>query len=187
VAELVARPAWAGIDLPTTSGGVTLAAAPEAPMLSLAPFRGRAAAVGDLLGAALPEAGRTARLDDASELIWAGLDLWLLRGPRATPDLAARLADVAAVTDQSDGWTALALTGAGAAAVLARLVPIDLAPAAFPPGAVARTELRHMMCVILAREDGVELFVMRSFTESAAHEIATAMRAVAARAQLGAH
>lgn len=184
MADLAPRPALAGLHLPQIAGGVALAAAAEAPMLSIAPFRGRAAALAGPLGAAPPDPGRLVALDDGSELIWAGLDLWLLRGPAATPALAERLADLAAVTDQSDGWTALALTGTGAAAVLARLAPLDLAAAAFPPGSAARTELRHMMCAILAREGGFELLVMRSFTETAAREIAHAMRAVAARTAL---
>ncbi len=90
------------------------------------------------------------------------------------------------MTDQSDGWTGLILTGAGAADVLARLVPLDLAPDAFPPGATARTELRHIMCALTALDGGgYEILVMRSFTGSAVHEIETAMRAVAARRLIG--
>ena len=41
-----------------------------------------------------------------------------------------------------------------------------------------------MMCLILGREDGFDLFVMRSFAETAVREIDHAMRAVAARAQV---
>ncbi len=185
MADLAPRPAWAGLDLPMAFGGVTLAAAPEAAMLDIAPFRGRAAQVGAILGAPLPPPGRTATLADGARLIWAGLDHWLLRGPCATAETAARLEAHAAVTRQSDGWTALALGGGGAAEVLARLVPLDLAAAVFPPGAAARTELRHMMCLILAREHGFEILVLRSFTVSAVHEIGIAMRSVAARARLG--
>lgn len=184
MADLAPRPALAGLDLPLTFGGVTLAAGEDAPMLSLAPFRGRAGAVAEALGAALPGPGRAAALGAGSRLIWAGLDLWLLRGADATPALASRLAEDAAVTDQTDGWAALRLVGAGAPEVLARLVPIDLAPAAFPPDAVARTGLRHIACVLIAASDGCDVLVTRSLAASAAHEIETAMRAVAARAAL---
>lgn len=184
MADLAPRPAAPGLEAPLVAGGVTLAAVPEAPMLSIAPFRGRKPALAEVLGAELPDPGGFRRLEDGAELIWAGLDLWLLRGLRATPDLAGRLANLAAVTDQSDGWTALALSGPGAADALARLVPLDLAPAGFPSGSAARTELRHMACLILARADGFELLVMRSFAASAIHEIAVAMRSVAARALL---
>lgn len=180
--ELSPRAAWAGLDLPLAVGGVTLTALPEAPMVSVAPFRGRSGAVADALGAPLPEAGRIAALTDGSRVLWSGLDQWFLRGPAG--DVEGLLAGLAAVTDQSDGWTALALVGPGAAEVLARLVPVDLDPAAFQPGAVARTQLRHMMCVLIAVEDGFEILVMRSFTRTAVHDIAAAMRAVAARAQL---
>jgi len=184
VADLAPRPAWAGLDLPAIFGGVTLAAPPETPMRSIAPYRNRAAALDEALGAPLPEPGRSVELADGLRLIWAGLDLWFLRGPGATAEFAERIASHAAVTDQSDGWTALALTGTGAADVLARLVPLDLDPAAFPPGAAARTELRHIACLIRAMDGGFELLVMRSFTATAVHEIAAAMRAVAARAEL---
>ena len=43
------------------------------------------------------------------------------------------------MTDQSDGWTVLALSGAAAVDVLARLVPVDLRLAAFPVGGALRT------------------------------------------------
>lgn len=185
MAELAPRSALAGFDPPLTVGAATLAAGADAPMLSIAPFRGKAAAAAEALGVDLPAPGGSAPFDDGSALVWAGLDLWFLRGPGATPGLARRLTGRAAVTDQSDGWVALSLTGADAAEALARLVPIDLSPAAFPAGAAARTELRHMMCLILARDGGFDLLVMRSFAETAAHEIAHAMRAVAARATLG--
>lgn len=184
MADLAPRPAWAGLELPLFVGGVTLAAAVDMPMVSIAPLRGRAGAVAEALGAPLPEPGRTAVLRDGHELIWAGLDLWFLRGPGAVSRIAGPLAEVAALTDQSDAWSALILDGARAREVLARLVPIDLARAAFPSGSVARTELRHMMCMMIARERGFEALIMRSFVTSAVHEIATAMRGVAARAQL---
>ena len=76
------------------------------------------------------------------------------------------------------------LTGPAAAEVLARLVPIDLDPAAFPPGRVARTMLGHMMAVLIATPDGYDILVMRSFTDTAAHDLSTAMRSVAAIAKM---
>lgn len=182
--ELVPRPATAGLDLPFMCGGATLDAEAEAPLASLAPFRGRAAALGEALGAPLPGPGAALALGDGSQVVWSGLDQWLLRGPAAEPANAARLADLAAVADQSDGWTALRLTGNAGADALARLAPVDLDRTVFPAGSVARTELRHMMCVLIAREEGFTILVMRSFAETAVHEIAAAMRAVAARAQI---
>jgi sarcosine oxidase subunit gamma len=171
-----------GSELPLTVGKATLAALPETPMVSLAPFRGRDAEAAAVLGADLPPPGGTAPLADG-RLIWAGLGLWLLRGPAA-----ARLGAPAgwAVTDQSDGWCGLALDGPAAEAVLARLVPVDLDPAAFPPGAAARTPLRHIPCLLVRTGPGFELLVPRSMARSAVRDLAQAMRAVAARAALDA-
>ncbi len=56
VDELIARPAWAGLDLPSALGGVTLAAAGETPMLAIAPYRGRGVDLAGDLGAGLPVA-----------------------------------------------------------------------------------------------------------------------------------
>lgn len=182
MADLAARHVLEGFDLPVTIGGVTLAAAADAPLFSVAPFRGRAGAVAAALGVDLPPPGRAADPPTGGRLIWAGLDLWLLRGPAADPTKA--LAGLAAVTDQSDGWTTLVLSGAGACDVLARLAPIDLDPAAFPPDAVARTQLKHMICLLARTAEGFEIAVMRSFALTAVHDLQTAMRRLAARAAL---
>jgi sarcosine oxidase subunit gamma len=172
----------ADLALPLTVGTATLAPLPDTPMISVTPFRGREPDAANVLGADLPRPGATAALPDGT-LLWAGLGLWFLRGPAAAR-LAAALAEPAAVTDQSDAWSGLALSGPSAAAVLARLVPIDLDPAAFPPGAVARTRLRDVACLFLRTEDRFEILAPRSFTRSTAHDLARTMRAVAARAAL---
>jgi methylglutamate dehydrogenase subunit D len=179
VADLAPRSAHAP-DLPLTVGQTTLDALPDTPMLSLAPFHGRDAETAAALGAALPPPGATAPLPDGM-ILWAGIGLWFLRGPGATRLTPAR---PAAVTDQSDAWSGFALTGPDATDTLARLVPLDLDPAAFRPGAVARTPLRHIPCLLLRTDAGFELLVPRSLTRTAAHDLAEAMRAVAARAAL---
>jgi sarcosine oxidase subunit gamma len=112
-------------------------------------------------------------------LIWAGFGLWLLQAA----DPGERLAGLAAVTDQSDAWCGLALSGPAAPEVLARLVPLDLDPAAFTPGAAARSLLRHVPLLIVAG-DGFELFVPRSYGRTAVGDLVAAMRGVAARAAL---
>ncbi len=109
MADLAARPALAACDLPFSAGAASLAALPEAAMLEILPFRGRAAAVAAVLGVGLPAPGRVARLDGAT-LAWAGLDRWLVRGPAAGAALAARLDGLAAALDQTDGWIGLALS-----------------------------------------------------------------------------
>jgi sarcosine oxidase gamma subunit len=160
-------------DLPLEAGAARLAALPAAPIRSIAPFRGREAEVEAALGAPL-KVGRAVPAGEG-RLIWAGLDVWFLHGDRG----GAPLDGLAAVTEQGDGWTGLLLTGADAGAVLARLVPLDLA--ALPPGSAARTMLRHVPLLLVTGQEGVELFVPRSYAGTAVEEVGQAIRTVAAR------
>lgn len=178
-------PLW-GHALPETQGAATLAVVADTPVASVAPYRGRGADVARVLserhGVGLPGPGGSAAGSGAT-CRWAGLDQWFLFGPEPAA-VAEALSGLAAVTDQSDGWARLALTGGDAAAVMARLCPLDLHPVAFPEGATARTEFAHMMSAITAIPGGVEVMVMRSFAGTAVHEIIAAMRSVAAQKPL---
>lgn len=169
--------------LPVSAGGVTLSEAAPAPITSVAPFRGKEKAVAAALkklGLGWPAPGRSLR-SGAAVCLWTGRDQAFLIG--SAPE---GLGGIAALTDQSDGWARMRLEGPGAEAVLARLVPLDLRAAAFPEGAVARSGLNHMMAV-LTREgpQAFGIMVFRSMAGSAVHEIAVAMRAVAARPAFG--
>jgi len=114
-----------------------------------------------------------------ARIVWTGRDQAFLIGV-APPELGG-----AAVTDQSDGWTVLAVTGAAAVDVLARLVPMDLRLATFPVGRVLRTQVNHMNAVILRTGDyAIEIMVFRSMARTAWHEIQTAMEMVAARSSI---
>lgn len=176
MAELAAEAAFEGAGLPLAAGGTTLAALPEVARVSVAPFAGQREAVATALGTLLPEPGRA-----AGGVLWAGLGLWLVEG-RQAGEVSRRLAGLAAVTDQSDGWAGLRLTGATAVDVLARLVPLDLA--GFGPGSAARSLLHHVPLLILSVPAGFDLLVPRSYARTALGEIAQAMRAAAARAAL---
>lgn len=168
------------LGLPLETGAARLATLPETPMISVAPFRGQEAAVAALLQAELP-VGRAVPTA-LGRLIWAGLGTWLLRGPVR----GDRLDRLAAVTEQSDAWCGLALTGPAATDVLARLVPLDLDPSRFPIGTAARSMLHHVPLLLVAVAGGFEIFVPRSYARTAVHDLATAMAAVAGRAALGA-
>ncbi len=169
--------------LPVDTGGVALSEAAPARITSVAPFKGKEKAVAAALkklGLGWPGPGQSFRAGEAA-CLWTGRDQAFLIG--AAPE---GLSGIAALTDQSDGWARMRLEGAEAEAVLARLVALALGAAAFPEGATARTGLNHMM-MVLTRE-GPEAFgimVFRSMAGSAVHEIAVAMKAVAARASTG--
>jgi sarcosine oxidase subunit gamma len=110
----------------------------------------------------------------AGRLVWTGRgQAFLIGGP------AGEWSEIAAVTDQSDAWACLSLTGDGAAEVLARLVPLDLRAMAI--GSSARSALGHMGMILIGVEGGFQLMVFRSMAKTAWHEIEVAMKMRAAR------
>ncbi len=179
MASLIEKTACDGI-LPTAAGGVTLSELPPARITSVAPLAGKERAVGTALkalGLGWPAPGKSVS-KGAAACLWTGRGQAFLIG--AEPD---GFSGIAALTDQSDGWARMRLSGPGAEAVLARLVPIDLRATAFPVGAVARTGLNHMMMVLSRLEaESFDILVFRSMAVSAVHELQQAMAAVAARA-----
>jgi sarcosine oxidase subunit gamma len=86
--------------------------------------------------------------------------------------LAKYLAELAAVTDQSDLWVSYTLAGPAVRETLARLVPVDLAPEKFPVGTLALTRAGHLH-VRLWRlaADSYEISVQRSCTDDLRHAL----------------
>lgn len=178
MARLLERSPAEGLGLPLMVGGARLSEAVLGPVTSIAPFRGREAAVARALGGAvLPPPGRTERMGEG-RLVWTGPGRALLIG-RAVPE---GLSGIAAVVDQGDGLAAVLLEGPAARDVLARLVPLDLRDRSFAEGATARTLLNHM-AVTLSRlgAEAWEVMAMRSMAATLVREIAEAMRHVAGR------
>lgn len=178
MARLLERSAVEGLGLPLTIGGATLSGADLGPVASIAPFRGREAAVARALGGAvLPPPGRMERMGEG-RLIWAGPGRALLVG-RPPPD---GLTGIAAVVEQGDGIAAVLLEGPAARDVLARPVPIDLRDRSFPEGASARTLLNHMAVTLSRLGPGAwEVMAMRSMAATLVRELVEAMEHVAAR------
>jgi heterotetrameric sarcosine oxidase gamma subunit len=178
VVSLISRPVFDDL-LPFAVEGMTLADATPARILSVAPFEGAlpkvATALGKL-GLGWPDPNRATRNGDAA-CLWSG------RGQAFLVNADPKgLEGSAALTDQTDGWAVMSLAGEGAAQVLARLVSIDLRPATFGVGQVARTPVNHMMALLERTGDqAFRIFVFRSMAATAVHEIAVAMQAVAAR------
>ena len=146
---------------------------------SIAPFAGTASRAGAALGKlglGWPEPNRALTTGDAA-CLWTG------RGQAFLVNADPKALDgIAALTDQTDGWAVMRLSGAGSEAALARLVSVDLRPGAFAVGHVARTPVNHMMAIVERTDaDGFRIFVFRSMAATAVHEIAVAMQAVAAR------
>ncbi len=167
--------------LPARVGGVELTASPVEGAVLIAPHRGAEAKVGAILqksrGLPFPGPGETARAG-AARILWAGPDRALLIGA----DLPEGVTEHAAVTDQGDGIAALTIAGPRVEAVLARLVPIDLRPTAFPQGRTARTLVGHMTAsVTRTGEEAFEIMVMRSMAGSLLADLREAAERVDAR------
>lgn len=180
VAELIARMALAHV-LPVSKGGLSLVETDLGHLTCIAPFKGRTAATSKALQSALgidfPAPNRMTG-DTAAGAIWFGRDMALLVGPALPSELTA----MASITDQSDAWGAVTLSGPGSEDVLARLVPVDLRHAHFAVGHTARSLLGHMNAsVTRTAADSFLILVFRSMAETLAHEMQEAMEAVAAR------
>ena len=93
-------------------------------------------------------------------LIW-----WHGRCSPANAHISKSALSAAYVTEQSDNWVILRLSGSLADAALERLCPIDLHPATFPVGAVARTHMEHMGSFLL--REGNSKFLLISASSSA--------------------
>lgn len=178
--ELVAKTPCAGL-LPVSVGDLRLEECEMLPMSVIMPYAGKSEAVGTALqkahGLALPSVNK-AEIDGGASVLWFGRGQFLLRG--AAPD--AGLSDLAAVTDQSDAWAVVRLSGAKAVDVLARLVPVDMRLSAFPEKSTVRTDLMHMMASITRLgPDSFQIMVFRSMAQTLVHDLKGAMEAVGAR------
>ena len=179
---LTSRPkaAFDGLALPLAAGGATLAALPASRARAVAPFAGRHEATSETLAgadrrrAAAPGSGRAARSPGPA------IGQWLVEGASRPSSPPASPASPRSPTRPTPGRRC-ASPAPAPRDVLARLVPLDLDPARFPAGSAARSLLRHVPLLLLAREAGFDLLVPRSYARTAVHELAAAMRAVAAR------
>jgi heterotetrameric sarcosine oxidase gamma subunit len=182
VAELLEKSPCAGL-LPLTHGGVTVSEVALGALTSVSAWRGKDKDLSEALkaahGMAAPSTGRATGKEGA-RAIWFGHDTLLLAGPH--PD--AKLATLAALIDQSDAWACVRIEGDGTETVLARLVPVDLRASVFKRGHTARTLVGHMSASVTRIADSAFLIlVFRSMATTLVHELETAMRAVASRAE----
>jgi len=186
VPRLIARSATEGL-LPVTIGALSLSDATPARLTAIAPYAGSDKGVAKALkatGLAWVAPGASAN-KGALTLLWAGRNMGFLASDEELPKgLEEALAPHAALTDLSDAWVALGLSGPGVEEALARLVAIDLSIAAFPQGATARTGHGHMMALFHRNSpDSITIFVFRSMVRTAVHELSEAMERVLARAE----
>lgn len=176
--DLIAKPALG--QAPLTHADTTLAEADWTPIFSIAPYPGPDKALDKALkplGLAMP-APNTWSEKGSARIVWTGRDQAFLIGAAPPADLPA------AVTDQSDAWVTLTLSGPEARATLARLVPLDLRQAR--AGQCARTGLNHMPLILIVEgPESFRLMIFRSMARSAWHELREALIRIEARRAFG--
>lgn len=131
-------------------------------------------------GLTLPNALRRVSVHDVAA-VGVGPGAWLVVQEGGGNDwprhLKSLLANSACISDQSDAYVVLRLTGSDLRETLARLVPIDLHSRVFAPGHVAETVASHLGVIVWRLEDDAkrpvfELAVSRSFSASLYHALA---------------
>jgi sarcosine oxidase subunit gamma len=89
-----------------------------------------------------------------------GPDSWLGSsehgGNAFAVSLRAALGPIASVSDQSDGYAVLRLSGSKVRETLAKLIPVDLHPRAFLPGDVASTVASHIGVTLWRLDDALD-------------------------------
>jgi heterotetrameric sarcosine oxidase gamma subunit len=90
---------------------------------------------------------------------------WLVLsdGPLPAPSVAG---GAGTVLDLGHARTRMRIEGPRRVDLLARLVSVDCREAAFPEGSVATTPLHHLAVTLLARGEGVDVLLPRSFARS---------------------
>ena len=138
------------------------------------------------LGAAPPERPGCVLAGNAL-LVWSGPGQWLAMrnalpgGARHgfAPLLAEALGDAASVTEMTGSRMVLRLSGPAVRDALAKLVPIDLDPEAFPPGAASLVNggymPLHLWC-LPGPQPIFEFACYRSYADSLADAVLAAAR-----------
>ena len=134
-------------------------------------------------GISLPNAPRRVASGDVA-VLGLGPDIWLATREQGGNEFALALRPVlagsASISDQSDAYVGLRLTGPGVRETLAKLIPIDLHPRAFAIGQVAETIAAHMGVLLWRLEDAADgspvfdLAVPRSLSVSFGHALSQA-------------
>lgn len=161
-------------------GALTLTEMPDCALASLTLHKGQTPPAP--FGLTLPDVGQAVHTG-AHGAFWTGPDQWMIEVSAAPDlDLAALLKDQApgaAITEQTDGFTAFDITSSTGPGpiedVMRKLVNID--PIAFGAGQTTRTALHHMTVFLIRRSDArLAVIGMRSYAAALWHALAVAAR-----------
>jgi heterotetrameric sarcosine oxidase gamma subunit len=175
-------------DLPPISGMNTLKVderleSAMATVMSRGDEAALAVRIHDAFAIALPSGPQ--RVSNGVEaFIGIGPGVWLAVFEKAAPlmasELAASLAGLASVADQTSAYAVLRLTGDFAREVLSRGAFIDFDPSVFGPGSAAVTTISHIGVSIWQIDDAptFEIALFRSYAESFWHWLTTTCTAL---------
>ena len=128
------------------------------------------------LGIDLPKPGFSSRSETTPDitLMSVGRDQWFVRfleTEKSSVDwVVDAVGNYAAITDQSDSWAQIELSGISARMSLECVLPVDTDPSVFPEGAVSRTILEHLGVIVTRQPndaDGDYCFLLMSPRSSA--------------------
>jgi sarcosine oxidase subunit gamma len=158
------RAPFAGLEMAhSIGGGITLRERDGLGIATILARKGKVTALIERLqalhGLALPQGPRRVRVAGLS-LAGTGPGAWLATHGTAGNSFAASLTetigDLASVSDQSDGYAVLRLSGPRVREALCKLVPIDLHSRVFGVGDVAGTIAGHVNVTLWRLEDGTD-------------------------------
>jgi heterotetrameric sarcosine oxidase gamma subunit len=174
--------ALAGLAIPGRYGktgsepGVVISELLGLGLATVARRKGQAAALSkamrEVYGVELPTGSRVAQ-GPKMNFIGYGPGQWLavsekLAGEALARDLSSRLKGLASISDQSGGRTVLQISGPRARDALAKGLPIDLDPRAFPLGSAATSAISHIGVQLWQGDDtrSYDIAIFRSLSES---------------------
>ena len=111
----------------------------------------------------------------ATAFVGTGPGVWMMIAEAASPSwaasVAAALQDLAAISDQSSGYTILRVTGTAARDLLARGAFIDFHPSGFSAGDAAVTSIAHIGVILwqVDEKPTYDIACFRSFAASFWH------------------
>ncbi|WP_269580774.1 sarcosine oxidase subunit gamma [Roseibium sp. Sym1] len=138
---------------------VQVSAWPES-LRSVGKEAARLAGCGEAPGPGQATAGANGTLLRIEPLKW-----WLISRQAPSSQLSLTAGD-GAVLDLSSSRTWVTLSGADAAGLLNRFLPLDLSDRAFPPGSSASTAFHHIGVTLWPDDEGFNLLLPRSFAAS---------------------
>jgi len=155
-----------------TIGGIALSEVTGLGLVAVAPSQGEERALEAALNAGYgldwPATGQSVTGGDVRLLGMARDQAFLMfphDGFGAVSAAHEKLGAAGWLTDQSDSWAMLRVSGADVRAALERICMLDLHPDAFGAGMVQRTTMDHLAVIILREE--ADTFLLMSPTSSA--------------------